>query len=295
MNGPDAAENPAAACTVGGVASPRGGYTKSRRLLLAAGILAALALPGCAGYTEFATDIGRSSATLNGGGTAGSGGTDVYFEYWPTGTPADRLETPRRSVGPGARGAFQATVAELQVDTSYSFRLCGREGTRVLCAQTRRFVTGADNVSAWGKTRQASPGETPYVWDRIDSQAFSGPTGLNPTGRFYNRLIVVSRPPPSTMGSLTEDNVTCVKVQGRTAVVGFKDPGASGEQNFALLEDNGPSGSGQDRYQALPNSFFNRQPIDCSLPLPEPLGRPETLAPGAGDVAISDNDPPPEL
>ena len=263
--------------------------------MLAAGILAALALPGCAGYTEFATDIGRSSATLNGGGVAGSGGTDVYFEYWPTATPADRLETPRRSVGPGARGAFQAAVTELQVDTSYTFRLCGREGARVLCAQTRRFVTGADNVSAWGKTREASPGETPYVWDRIDSQATSGPTGLNPTGRFFNRLIVVSRPPPSTMGSLTEDNVTCVKVQGRTAVVGFRDPGASGEQNFALLEDNGPSGSGQDRYQALPNSFFNRQPTDCSLPLPEPLGRAETLAPGAGDVAISDNDPPPEL
>ncbi len=64
-------ENIAAACTVGGVASLRGGDTKSERLLLAAGILAALVLAGCAGYTEVATDIGRSSATLNGGGKAG--------------------------------------------------------------------------------------------------------------------------------------------------------------------------------------------------------------------------------
>ncbi len=266
-----------------------------RSSVRAAAVLAVLALPGCAGYTEFATDIGRTSATLNGGGTAGPDGTDAYFEYWPTADPGDRLETPRRPVQAGAQGAFEADVSELNVNTSYSFRICGQEGPRVICAQTRRFITGADTVHAWGRTREASAGETPFVWSGIDAEASSTPTGANAAGRVFNRVTIVSSGMTTPFGSLTEETVTCVNVQGNTAFVGFRDPGASGGLNFALLEDHGPTGSGLDRFISLPNVFINREPTDCSEPFPEPFGRPETLAPGAGDVAISDNDLPPEL
>ncbi len=130
-------------------------------------VLAGLSVTGCAGYTEFATDIGHSSATLNGGGVAGPSGTVVYFEYWPTAEPGAKLETPRRAIGAAARGPFEARVTDLDADTSYSFRLCGQEDAVVICAQTRRFVTGADNVFAWGKHPHGVPASLrPSPWGR---------------------------------------------------------------------------------------------------------------------------------
>jgi hypothetical protein len=248
--------------------------------------VAALTLAGCVGHTEFATEIGSTSATVHGVGMAGPEGTDVYFEYWPTADPASRLETPHRSVDPGASGVFDEPVEGLEPETGYSFRICGDEDGRVVCAQTLRFETSRDNVHAWGAT--ATEGPVDNLWDRIDFGVFSGPQGERPTGRAYNRSIVTTDPFPliSEWGSLTDENITCLEVDGNVAVVGFTNDDFVSTQNFALLEDRGPTGSGLDMFMSLPNDFFSRERTDCSMPLPQPFpARPLDY----GEIAISDN------
>jgi hypothetical protein len=231
---------------------------------------------GCAGYTEFATNVGNTTATLNGGGTAGAGGTDVYFEYWPTASPGAKRETVRRDVPGGAGGPFRQDVTGLEDDTAYSFRLCGSESDLVVCAQTRTFATGQDNVQAWGAT-SADPSVAFLRWQDIDLSVLSGPLGETPTGSGFARGFVNGRP---TEVRFDYDAVSCIEVDGNVADIGFPD--FSGNVAYARLEDNGPSGSGTDRFGWLGD---DRSPPGCSTTREFPIMGPLTT----GDIAISDN------
>jgi hypothetical protein len=252
-----------------------------RRALTAAPLLLALFVSGCVGTTTFATGVGRTEATLNGTGTTGPSGTDVYFEYWPTANAAAKVETSHRAIGPNVSGPIREHVGDLADDTRYSFRLCGVEDARVVCAQTRQFETGHANVQAWGETERAT-----FWFQRIDVDVVSGPGGEDPSGHATN-VGRLANQAPLLWGSKSP-NVTCLHVEGNTAVVGFTNPGETGEnhQSFALLQDNGASGSGKDEFLSFPNGFFHRQPDDCSLPLQGAPGAPVPLA--QGDIAISD-------
>jgi hypothetical protein len=250
-------------------------------LTVATALMAASALAGCVGQTEFATGVSDTAATFHARGEAGPSGTDVYFEYWPASDPTARQETPHRSVGPKVAGPFDEPVDDLDSSTAYAYRVCGEEGAGApLCAQVRTLRTSGDSVQAWGA---ASTPDDAFRWDRIDLNAFSSAFGGSPSGRVFDRVTVRGNPLPFSQGSLTDDNVTCVNVDGKVAVVGFTDQ--DGTQNFVGLEDNGPAGSNQDSYFALPNDFYNRTPTDCSIPLTAVLG-PVTMR--YGDVAISD-------
>ena len=58
-------------------------------------IAAALALAGCYGSTEPATQIDFDQATLNAHGTANAGDAHVYFQYWQTSNPQSVFDDPR--------------------------------------------------------------------------------------------------------------------------------------------------------------------------------------------------------
>ncbi len=59
-------------------------------------VAAALALAGCYGSTEPATQIDFDQATLNAHGTANAGDAHVYFEYWQTAHPQSGVHDPRQ-------------------------------------------------------------------------------------------------------------------------------------------------------------------------------------------------------
>jgi hypothetical protein len=243
--------------------------------LTAVALLAAIALAGCYGETDLATNIDENAATLNSRGTTNNGPANAFFEYWKTATPGTKLTTPAKAIPGGVSGPFSQRVSGLDPHTSYSFRLCGADqssGGSPVCAQTRSFITGRASVQAYGDTF-APYGEN--GWDRIDVNVAAGPAGGNPIGRVSARFYNAEVGPPGgvafPIGSATEENVTCIAVQGNVAVVGFLQiPSWEGvapysDQQFAYIVDGGPAGSGQDRFAATLNTE-DRDPTDCTIP-----------------------------
>jgi hypothetical protein len=248
-------------------------------------------LTGCYGQTDLATRIDRTSATLNARGTANSGAADAYFEYWKTAMPGNKLQTPTKGIPGGASGPFDQRATDLTPDTWYSFRLCGADqGKSPVCAQTRSFFTGRSSIQAYGQT------DSPYGdngWDRIYVNVVAAPPGGTPSGRVLARFYNAEAGPPGGVsletGSTTEDNVTCVLIQGNLAVIGYRqvppfpDDIPVSNQAFAYVVDGGPAGSGRDRFEAGP-LFQDRDPNDCQPPANDP----ESLTPlRRGEAAIS--------
>jgi hypothetical protein len=112
----------------------------------------------------------------------------------------------------------------------------------------------------------------------IDLDAVSGPSGEAPTGHGFFVLWVTGS--TLNIGSLTTDNVTCVAVDGNSAVVRFLGPFGS---VIVKAADNGPAGSGLDQFWAINGG----NPADCSWPANQPL------QPLVGDVVIHDAPPLP--
>jgi hypothetical protein len=181
--------------------------------LAAPAVLASLALSGCYGSTEPATDIGEDRATLRGQGTANDGPAFSYFEYWAEGDPLPghaRQRTPTRSWPAGAQGPIAERVSDLLVASRYSFRLCGADqGETPVCAQTRTFSTPAlagDYVT--GSFAGSEPlTQSPYT---VRFNARSAPDGSNARGtvRF------------TFAGQTRTDRVTCLRIGATFADVG---------------------------------------------------------------------------
>jgi hypothetical protein len=182
------------------------------------GVLVAVALAGCYGSTEPATDVGIDSATLNGQGTANNGRAHSYFQYWLTG--ASDAEPPRAGdfyLPAGASGPISAKVTNLAAGSSYSFKLCGAdinaegEGGPEICAQTRTFTTKAPVEDA------LRGGFWSGCCSRLTISAKSAPNGTNASGSVYVHKSSSSPFDPSRDFSGT---VTCLAVDGSRAAVG---------------------------------------------------------------------------
>jgi hypothetical protein len=253
-------------------------------VLAAVGLIAA----GC-GQTDFATNVGETSATLNGTITTHNEGeqASVHFEYWKTFDSSVRHQTTRRTVA--GTGPVSETVTPLATDTHYSYRLCGTEGDGpVVCAQTRNFATGRDSVQTYGETEEYGVAPRHQVVD-IDVDALEGESAQPPLGRAYFRFGtaggfgVVWAP----VGSKSGPNITCLEVNGNEAIFGVRDdqnPLNTLRQTFVRAVDGGPLGSGLDRFELfIPPNNDPRAPTDCSA-LPA-FGEFELIK---GEVAVND-------
>jgi hypothetical protein len=238
-------------------------------------LLAVAVLAGCYGQTDLATEIDETTAKLNARGATNNGPANAFFEYWKTATPGTKLQTTPQTIPGGVSGPFNQRVTGLAANTSYSFRLCGNDKSSSgppVCAQTRSFLTGSSSVQAYGDT-YAPYGET--GWDRIDVKVAAGPPGGSPIGRVFARIYDAEAGPPGgvafPLGSETEDNVTCIAVEGNVAVIGFRmipsweDVAPYSDQQFAYVVNGGPAGSGQDRF-ATTLHIEDREPTDCTIP-----------------------------
>jgi hypothetical protein len=235
-------------------------------------LLCVAALAGCYGQTELATDIGVSSATLNGQGTTDDGPADVWFEHWPSAAPANVSRTPERRIPGGVSAPFSERIAGLSDGAAYGFRLCGRDvgETQAVCAQTRSLVAGRVNVQAWGR---ATSFDSFSILD-LDADAFAA------DGGHVFLTYFTGRGGSLATGSHADGNVTCISADGDSAVVAFETGYPSSGPQIARLElfDRGPAGSGADRL-----SFgFTEDLDDCS-----PRASYENALTVHGDVAIS--------
>jgi len=260
----------------------------SRWLVLAFAAVALVAA-GC-GQTDFATNVGETSATLNGTITTYAEGepTSVHFEYWKTFDAGVRHRTASRTVT--GTGPVSETVTQLAAATHYSYRLCGTEGDGpVVCAQTRTFATGRDSVQAYGETEVYGSAPRHQVAD-IDVDALEGDSAQPPLGRAYFRYGTAAGFGEvwAPIGSKSGPNITCIEVNGNEAIVGVRDdqnPDNSPlHQTFVRAVDGGPLGSGLDRFELfIPPDDNPRAPTDCS---PLPAFGPVELT--KGEVAVND-------
>lgn len=108
---------------------------------------AGVTLTACAVKTTPATDVGSTSARLNGRGHSGWTPAYVDFQYATSesalGTPAGE-QTPRRGpIAPHRSGSFSQRITGLEPGTTYFFRACGtnRFIRFDVCDSTRSFTT----------------------------------------------------------------------------------------------------------------------------------------------------------
>ena len=174
-------------------------------------LLVSLALAGCVGSTEPATDVQAKQATLNARGTANNGPATSFFEYWPTGAPDLARRTDGQRWPAGASGAFSETARRLAADQPYSFRACGRDEQAQgdpICAGTRTFTTRPATEDAVHGS-YFHPGST-----GLSVNATSGPSGEQPRGS-------VSYTATNSGGYVNfQGFATCLAVDGERAAIG---------------------------------------------------------------------------
>ena len=256
------------------------------RLRFVVASLAATTLVAC-GQTDFATEIGATEATLNAHGDVRPGEGAVWFEYWPTADPGQVRETPHRSAPVGTVGALKEHVTGLAANATYSFRACQLINAATRCVQTRKVRTGVGDVMAWGRT------ESPFfvTFFGIQLVASEGRGGGLPSGR---GAASASLTPTIALGDYGSDNVTCVRVEGHQATIGLigHTPDGTPRQDFALLTDNGPAGSGRDTFAIWPQPPSTIPPVtDCPLPYTGLFADQPQQPVVGGDVVISDPTP----
>src|ERR687894_407302 len=119
-------------------------------------------------------------------------------------------------------------------------------------APTRDFVTASGAAGISPRT---------LVFNNIDINVTSGPSGENPTGHvsFFREVTFESA------------SITCLSVSGNTAVIaGSLQPNSFGVPGFLVrLVDNGPANSQLDTFAA--DVFFPTVPTVCLPPLPSGL------------------------
>lgn len=268
------------------IAGRRMGRNRRRALALLGAGGVALVVAGC-GQTDFATGVGQTQATLNGTITTIEAGAPerAWFQYWPAATPQAKQRTAGRRIT--ATGPISATVTGLTPDTTYAFRLCGKQGTVRACAQTRTFITSRDFVRAVGASEPVhTTGVITQVYD-LDVDVTSG----LPTSRaaLVLDLLTSSGRLSFNLGSKTDPDITCLAVSGNAATIGFTNAaGAPPGQpflgyGFASFVDGGPAGSGRDLVAA---TFGTRLTDPSVCPLPTD---PSSMLPlASGDVVVND-------
>jgi hypothetical protein len=268
------------------IAGRRMGRTvRSLAAALGAGAVVLVA-SGC-GQTDFATGVGQTQATLNATITTVEAGEPerAWFQFWPAATPTAKQRTAGQRVT--ATGPLSATVTGLEPDTTYAFRLCGRQGTVKACTQTRTFTTSHDAVQAVGASESV---HTLGLISRISELDVDARAGIA-TSRAAMHLSIIILPGPLDfdLGSRTQPNITCLTVSGHVARVGFRNSSTPPPDQsylgygFATFVDGGPVGSGRDRVGA---GFGTTQTDPSVCTIPTDLS---TLLPLArGDISVND-------
>jgi hypothetical protein len=222
------------------------------------GALAVVALAGCYGSTEPATDVGSESATLRAYGTADKGQAQSWFEYEVAGRVGGPQQTSQLNWPAGARGPIIQKVSDLSAGTPYTFRICGSDDqTPPVCAQTKTFTTkppAEDSVHA---------GWWFGCCNSFGVNARSGPGGENPTGSMGLRTGSSFDPVSRSFGG----TVTCLEVDGRRAVIGAvgqvttSPPGTSSPATLLAMVEDGVTAV--DKYD-VNEIVSGSTPPDCS-------------------------------
>jgi hypothetical protein len=238
------------------------------------GVLLTIALAGCYGSTEPATNVGLDSATLNAQGKANNGPAQAWFVYWSPSFVNSERTTPKRSLPAEASGPFSERISGLERGIEYRFKLCGNDaGKGPVCAQTRSFDTlGGDRVVGSGTGSNGSNTAS------LTIDARSGPTGRGARGEVHATS--------SQGGNIDDGQVYCLTVSGNTATVGFHYLVSSGdlfyEQNaFIRVVDTGVAG------QDTAHFTITSERQDCSQYV---AGQPQFH----GDFTVTDAPAPPD-
>lgn len=217
--------------------------TRARRLgAVAAGV--ALLAACDHGDTRSADHVGDTTARLSGYVHTDDAETVTWwFEYGPTwdlgsSTPEHAFTT----VGTQRGGGVDATLTGLDEGTTYYYRHCVRgSGEGVVCGSRQAFTTtsGRDSVQGIGVSAEI-PELGYYVGAILD--ASSEPDGSLPEGH-------ASRSPGVHYFRIPDEgDVTCLRVEGDRAAVGFVadytdyDPGLPLVPVVVYVEDNGSIG-----------------------------------------------------
>jgi hypothetical protein len=211
-----------------------------RRGVCAIAVCGVLALPGCVGITDPATNVGQTTARLNAHGRTDDISAHFYFRYanqeadLPT---AAAKRTPTRTIPAhrpdnGEFGYFGENVTGLSPGRNYFFELCGgddKPGAPDWCGGRQRFFTepssNQDSV-----TGEMTAGAIVFI---VRFKAASGPQGQNADGWFEFRN------PRNGAG------ITCLEVEGSRAAMGLVIQGSNGSTSglIVTLTDGGPGGT----------------------------------------------------
>lgn len=219
--------------------------------LAGAAASAAIVLSSCGfGVTHGVANVFGLSATLTGvvGNTEGMV-VAHWFEYGTTTEYGSTTERLADRVEPRVGLPVEATVTGLEPETEYHYRLCGIEGGDTpACGKDRTFTTTASGASVTGRGTLAEMPELANFGASVE--ALSAGDGSEPLGEVIRS--------PSSYDFRWHDRgpVTCLRVEGNRAAVGFEviQPGFGGEPreifDVLLIEDNGPTG---DRLKMVSN------------------------------------------
>jgi hypothetical protein len=200
-------------------------------------VAASLLLAACGvGITGAPTDVTDVGVTLTGTVANTSAQTTTYwFNYglsttYGSTTPRTDLDATYANYG----FPVTADVEGLTPGQTYHYQLCTTEADgNGDCGKDQTLTTtnGRDSVSGWGYT-QVSPGFG------FGAQVFatSGPDGAGP---------VAGQASVPYLDTLAEGPVTCLRVVGNRAAVGFMGvvvDGVPPVPELVYVEDNGPTG-----------------------------------------------------
>jgi len=170
-----------------------------------------LALVGCVGITDPATNVGQTTARLNAHGRTDDTSAHFYFRYanqeadLPT---AAAKRTPTRTVpahrpDSGEFGYFGENVTGLSSGRTYFFELCGgddKPGVPDWCGGRQEFFTDPSSSNDWVEAGFGDPRAPGFLWTTI--RAASGPQGQDAGGELVTQRAFV----------VYSGRVTCLKV-----------------------------------------------------------------------------------
>jgi hypothetical protein len=193
-----------------------------KRWLAAGAVLASLALTGCYGTTDPATNVGEDHAQLHAHGTANGGPAFTSFIYSGPADVQGPQITPTRHWPAGASGSFAENVSNLWPASHYAFQMCGGDATlpNGVCTGRLSFTTatpGGDYVI--GPAFQYDRFNLiPKLFDVYSESA----SGAQPQGTISIPLLDDGQVPPSANPRFT-GKPTCLAVHGDGAVIGAVD------------------------------------------------------------------------
>jgi hypothetical protein len=261
-------------------------------LVLAGFVLVVLTSCGYAttAPATWVTDVGaRLTGTVH---STETGTTRYHFEYGPTTAYGSTTEIRTVTItNPEIGVAVTADVAGLAEGTVYHHRLCaydvGGDGAGTCSADaTLTTSSGQDSVTGSGWLI-LSPVSKVWIGSEL-LDARSAADGSGATGR------ASADPGPLSPFFRNHGSVTCLRVSGNRAAIGFVTDSASstGTPMMVFVEDNGPSGDRWGREVLGAPATSCPEPVEANFApfLFAGLEIPSTLT--VGDFTVHDHPSP---